>query len=107
MEHKGATIRTGVGGGVNALSVVNPPVRYYLKKLLREDVNESVFRISSITTPIRYTNLSATPSLPRRGAPTELTITPPDAIAAIRKRAGIMQPDTYLNGITDKNTSVS
>lgn len=112
-KYKGATIRTGVGGGVNALdSVVNSTrTGYYLKKLLREDVNanpSSVQDQQHYNTHIRYTEIflgyaeAANEAWGPDGGPHNYSAR--NVIAAIRKRAGIMQPDTYLNGITDKNT---
>lgn len=111
-RYKNATIRTGYGGGVNALdSVVNSTrTGYYLKKLLREDVNanpSSAQNQKHFNTHIRYTEIflsfaeAANEAWGPTGGPHGYTAK--EVIAAIRSRAGIAQPDNYLNSIVDKD----
>ena len=112
-KYKNTTIKTGVGGGVNAVdSVVNSTrTGYYLKKLLREDVNANPTSASDqkhFNTHIRYTEmfLNYAEAANETWGPvnSDYGYTAKDVIAAIRKRAGIKQPDTYLLSISDKET---
>jgi hypothetical protein len=109
--YQGVQIRTAVGGGVNALdSVVNSTrTGYYLKKLLREDVNANPTTATSqrhFNTHIRYTEifLNYAEAANEAWGPTQSPheYSAKDVIAAIRNRAGIQQPDIYLQAITDK-----
>jgi hypothetical protein len=107
------TITTGVGGGNNAKDSLSTSTRtgYYLKKLLREDVNMNP---SATTTKkhyevhMRYTELfliyaeAANEAYGPDGTGTS-GFSARQVIAAIRKRAGITQPDNYLNSITSKD----
>ncbi|MEL7588563.1 MAG: RagB/SusD family nutrient uptake outer membrane protein [Prolixibacteraceae bacterium] len=109
---KGATINTGAGGGDNAVDAVQKSTRtgYYLKKLLREDVNVNPNSTSDqkhFNTHIRYTELflnyaeAANEAWgPDAGGTNAFTAR--QVIAAIRKRAGITQPDLYLASVTGK-----
>lgn len=106
---KGVTINTGVGGGDDALDAINTSTRtgYYLRKLLREEVNANPAKPSDqqhYDTHIRYTELflnyaeAANEAWgPTSGGPNAYSAK--DVIAAIRKRAGISQPDNYLASI--------
>jgi hypothetical protein len=110
---KSTTIRTGVGGGVNAVDSVENSTRtgYYLRKLLREDVNADPAKPSDqkhFETHIRYTELflnyaeDAKEAWGPSGKATH-NYSAKDVIGAIRKRTGIKQPDNYLNSISDKD----
>jgi len=112
-KYKNTTINTGVGGGVNALDSVENSTRtgYYLKKLLREDVNADPSKPGDqkhFNTHMRYTELFLNYAEAANEAwgpsNSEHGYTAMNVIAAIRKRAGIRQPDTYLTTITDKET---
>ncbi|MBP1663174.1 MAG: hypothetical protein H6Q19_314 [Bacteroidetes bacterium] len=107
-------INTGKGGGVNAKDSLTTSTRtgYYLRKLIREDV---IFSADGSTTPkkhyavhMRYTELflnyaeAANEAWGPTGTGTVATYSAKDVIAAIRKRAGIAQPDNYLNSISTK-----
>lgn len=106
---KGQVIKTGVGGGVNAKDSVDTSTRtgYYLRKLLREDVNLSP---SSTNTQrhyevhMRYTELfliyaeAANEAWGPDGTGAN-AFSARDVIGAIRRRAGIAQPDDYLASI--------
>jgi hypothetical protein len=106
-------IKTGVGGGVNAKDSINNSTRtgYYLKKLLREDVNLNPV---SATTKyhyevyIRYTELfliyaEAANEAWGPDGKGSFVYSARDVIAALRKRAGISQPDAYLATVTTKD----
>ncbi|HBY53546.1 MAG TPA: RagB/SusD family nutrient uptake outer membrane protein [Marinilabiliales bacterium] len=107
-------INTGKGGGVNAKDSLTTSTRtgYYLRKLIREDV---VFSADGSTTPkkhyavhMRYTELfmnyaeAANEAWGPDGKGAIASYSAKDVIAAIRKRAGITQPDNYLNSISSK-----
>ena len=107
-------IKTSVGGGVNAKDSLTTSTRtgYYLRKLIREDI---VFSADGTATTkkhyavhIRYTELflnyaeAANEAWGPTGVGAVATYSAKDVIAAIRKRAGITQPDAYLNTITTK-----
>ncbi|WP_436415488.1 RagB/SusD family nutrient uptake outer membrane protein [Petrimonas sp.] len=113
-RYKNTTIRTGVGGGVNAVDSIDNSTRtgYYLKKLLREDVNANPSSPSDqkrFDTHIRYTEifLNYAEAANEAWGPTGTgpnSFSAKDVVAAIRRRAGIRQPDNYLNSINDKET---
>jgi hypothetical protein len=109
---KSTVINTGVGGGSNALDAGLTSTRtgYYLRKLLREEVNANPSASSSqqhFQTHIRYTELflnyaeAANEAWGPDGKGT-FTFSAKDVIGAIRKRAGITQPDSYLASIASK-----
>lgn len=111
-RYKNTTIRTAVGGGVNAVDSVTNSTRtgYYLKKLLREDVNAnpaSAANQKHFNTHIRYTELflnyaeAANEAWGPTGTGTH-GYSAKDVVSAIRQRAGIQQPDAYLATVTDK-----
>lgn len=105
-------ISTGVGGGSDAKDSIQTSTRtgYYMKKLLREDVNLNP--VSTTTQKhyevhMRYTEFflnyaeAANEAWGPDGKGT-FAFSPRDVLAAIRKRAGITQPDNYLASITSK-----
>lgn len=108
----GGNINTGIGGGIDRLDSIpqfSTTTGYYLKKLLRPDVrlNNDGSSVPQIhyAVYLRYTELALIhaeaaneiggPDLQING------ISARDVIAAIRQRAGISQPDAYLDGISD------
>jgi len=107
--YKSQSIKTGVGGGVNAKDSTENSTRtgYYMKKLLREDVN---LTSGSTTTKdhyevhMRYTELfliyaeAANEAWGPDGMGTN-GFSARDVIGAIRKRGGIAQPDNFLASI--------
>jgi len=108
----GKTLITGVGGGVDAKDSTENSTRtgYYLKKLLVEEVNLNP--VSPTTQKhydvhMRYTEFfliyaeAANEAWGPDGSGAA-GYSARDVIAAIRKRAGIAQPDNYLNSITTK-----
>lgn len=108
----GKTIYTGVGGGEDARDSISTSTRtgYYLKKLLREDVNlnpSSTNTKKHFEVHMRYTELflifaeAANEAWGPDGTGS-FSYSARDVIAAIRKRAGIAQPDAYLASITTK-----
>jgi len=110
---KSTTIKTNVGGGVDGLdaSLSSTRTGYYLKKHLREDVNVNPSSVSSqqhYNTHVRYTEIylnyaeAANEAWGPEGKGTA-AFSARDVIAAIRKRAGITQPDAYLATITGKD----
>jgi hypothetical protein len=95
--------------GVNVLPT-STRTGYYLRKLLREDVNANPSSASTqkhYPVHIRYTEMyldyaeAANEAYGPDGMGT-FTFSPRSVIAAIRKRAGITQPDNYLASITTK-----
>jgi hypothetical protein len=112
--YQGKVINTGIGGGVNAKDSLPTSSRtgYYLKKLLREDVifqsNGSTTNKKHYAVHMRYTEVflnyaeAANEAWGPTGKGTIATFSAKDVIAAIRKRAGINQPDNFLNSITTK-----
>ncbi len=109
---KSTVINTGVGGGNNAVDAIPTSTRtgYYLRKLLREEVNANPASLTSqqhFQTHIRNTELylnyaeAANEAWGPDGKGSN-AYSAKDVIAAIRKRAGITQPDNYLLSITDK-----
>lgn len=109
---RNTTINTGVGAGDDGLDALQNSTRtgYYLKKLLREDVNVNPVSTSDqkhFNTHIRYTELflnyaeAANEAWGPDGTGAQ-SYSARDVIAAIRKRAGITQPDAYLQSVTSK-----
>jgi hypothetical protein len=110
---KNTVINTGVGTGDNGLDAVQNSTRtgYYLKKLLREDVNANPSSVSNqkhFNTHIRYTELflnyaeAANEAWGPDAAGTN-GFSAKEVIAAIRKRAGIAQPDEYLASVSGQD----
>lgn len=110
---KSTTIQTGVGSGSNALDASQTATRtgYYLRKLLREEVNANPSSPSNqqhFQTHIRYTELylnyaeAANEAWGPDGKGTN-AFSAREVIAAIRKRAGITQPDNYLASVSGKD----
>jgi len=110
---KSTTIKTGIGGGVNAKDSISESTRtgYYMRKLLREDVNmdpNSTSTKNHYEVHMRYTELfliyaeAANEAWGPDGKGTN-GFSARDVIAAIRERAGITQPDNYLASITTKD----
>ncbi|MCL4484394.1 MAG: RagB/SusD family nutrient uptake outer membrane protein [Bacteroidetes bacterium] len=109
----GKAITTGVGGGNNAKDSIQTSTRtgYYLKKLLREDVNMNPVSTSTkkhYEVHMRFTELfliyaeAANEAYGPDGTGSN-GFSARNVIAAIRKRAGISQPDNYLISITTKD----
>lgn len=110
---KGITIKTGVGGAINARDSIQTSTRtgYYLRKLLREDVVMNPVSISTkkhYEVHMRYTELfliyaeAANEAYGPDGTGRS-GFSARQVIAAIRKRAGILQPDNYLSSISTKD----
>lgn len=108
---KGAII-TGVGGKENAKDSIPTSTRtgYYLKKLLVENVNLTPSAISQenhYEVHMRYTDIfliyaeAANEAWGPDGDQGGFGFTARDVIRTIRKRAGITQPDVYLDGINN------
>lgn len=108
----GKTIKTGLGGGNDAKDSIQTSTRtgYYLKKLLREDVNVNPASPSTkkhYEVHMRATELfliyaeAANEAWGPDGKGT-FSFSAREVIAAIRKRAGIAQPDNYLASISSK-----
>ncbi len=106
------TIYTGVGGRENAKDSISTSTRtgYYLKKLLREDVSLNPTATTTrkhYEVHMRYTELfliyaeAANEAWGPDGAGS-FSFSARDVIRAIRERAGIQQPDSYLSSITTK-----
>lgn len=105
-------IYTETGGGNDAVDKISTSTRtgYYMRKLLRDDVNLN----PTLTTDqnhysvhIRYTELflAYAEAANEVGGPDYKgtnSYSARDVIAAIRKRAGISQPDMYLMSINGK-----
>jgi starch-binding outer membrane protein, SusD/RagB family len=107
------TIYTKVGKTKDGLNSISTSTRtgYYLRKLLREDVNlnpTSTTQQKHYVSRIRYTELyldyaeAANEAWGPDGKETQ-GYTARDVIAAIRLRAGIKQPDSYLASISNKD----
>lgn len=107
-----STISTSNGSGDDAVGAIKTSTRtgYYMKKLLREDVNLNPAATTAQqhnTSKIRYTEIyliyaeAANEAWGPDGADPH-GFTAKDVITAIRKRAGIKQPDEYLNSINSK-----
>ncbi len=106
-----SVIYTQVGKTNDGLNAISTATRtgYYMRKLLREDVNLNPTNSTSQThyvPRIRYTEMfldyaeAANEAWGPDGKGTH-GYSARDVIAAIRKRAGITQPDTYLASITN------
>ncbi len=109
---KSTTILTGTDGGINAVDAIPTSTRtgYYLRKLLREEVNANPASLSTqqhFQTHIRNTEIflnyaeAANEAFGPIGKGTN-AYSAKEVIAAIRKRGGITQPDNYLTSISDK-----
>ena len=112
-SYGGDVIRTGLGGGINRLDSIpefSTTTGYYLKKLLQPDVKINSDGTTSgkrhANVYFRYTELFLilAEAANEIGGPDNAIkgISARDVIAAIRKRAGINQPDSYLASITSK-----
>lgn len=110
---RNTVINTGLNGGDNGIDALPTSTRtgYYLKKLLREDVNVNPSSPSNqkhFNTHLRYTELflnyaeAANEAWGPDGTGSH-AFSARDVIAAIRKRAGIAQPDNFLASIQDKD----
>jgi len=110
MGPSGSTISTEVGKTTDGLVSISTSTRtgYYMRKLLREDVNLSPSTTNTqkhYVPRIRYTELflsyaeAANEAWGPDGKGSH-AYSARDVIAAIRKRAGISQPDNYLASIT-------
>ncbi|AEV98774.1 RagB/SusD domain-containing protein [Niastella koreensis GR20-10] len=108
----GAVIYTRIGTSNDGLNAISTSTRtgFYLRKLLREDVNLNPASTNTqrhYVPYIRYTELflayaeAANEAWGPDGKGTH-PYSARDIIAAIRKRAGITQPDSYLLSITSK-----
>jgi hypothetical protein len=111
--YDGAEIVSGVGGGINRIdSIIEQSTRtgYYLKKLLRNDIrinnDGSVAEKKHINVYFRSTELYLilAEAANEIGGPDHSVsgISARDVIAAIRQRAGITQPDSYLASISSQ-----
>jgi hypothetical protein len=107
---KGATITTGVGGRENAKDSIPTSTRtgYYLKKHLVENVNLTPTGRTTeyhYNVYMRYTEFfliyaeAANEAWGPDSDPNGYGFTARDVIRAIRQRAGITQPDAYLNSL--------
>jgi hypothetical protein len=112
--YKGTVIRTGAGGGENAKDSIDRSTRtgYYLKKLLVEEVSLNPSGLSDqnhYEVYMRYTEIfliyaeAANEAWGPDGDNGGFGFTARDVVAAIRKRAGITQPDAYLASVTTKD----
>ena len=110
---KNVTINTSVDGGDDGLDVLQNSTRtgYYLRKLLREDANANPASPSDqrhFDTHIRYTELylnyaeAANEAWGPDGKGSH-GYSAREVIGAIRKRAGITQPDNYLASVGSKD----
>lgn len=108
----GKAIYTSENSGDDAVGKIKTSTRtgYYLRKLLREDVNlnpNSLQEKKHYAVHIRYTEIfliyaeAANEAWGPDGTGGH-AFSARDVIAAIRKRAGITQPDNYLASITTK-----
>lgn len=109
----GTNIITGVGGGVDRLDSVpekSTLTGYYLKKLLRPEVrindDGTVVQKLHFDVFFRYTELFLilAESANEIGGPDYkvASMSARDIIGALRRRAGITQPDVYLGTISSK-----
>ena len=109
----GATINTGLGGGINRIDSVlqkSTTTGYYLKKLLHPGVRLNSDGSSTdqvhFNVYFRYTELALilAEAANEIGGPDQQFegISARDVIAQIRSRAGITQPDAYLATINTK-----
>lgn len=110
---KSRTINTGIGLGLDCLESLPTSTRtgYYLKKLLREDVNvgTTVTLQRHIDPFIRYTEVflayaeAANEAYGPTGDPKGRGYHAKSIIKAIRERAGIEGSDSYLVSINNKD----
>ncbi len=107
----GGTINSGAGGGVDRTDSIpeqSTTTGYYLKKLLRADVriNDDGTKVQKkhFNVYFRYTELFLifAEAANEIGGPNHQLngMSAKDVIAAIRERAGIAQPDEYLQSIS-------
>jgi hypothetical protein len=112
--YKSTVINTGTGGGDDAVDAIPTSTRtgYYMKKLLREEVNANPAVSSTqqhFNTHIRYTEIflnyaeAANEAWGPDGTGPNATFTARQVIRAIRGRAGIPTADPYLASITTKD----
>ncbi|WP_243348370.1 RagB/SusD family nutrient uptake outer membrane protein [Parabacteroides sp. FAFU027] len=112
MGPSSSPIFTSVGKTDDGLNAIAKSTRtgYYMRKLLREDVNlnpSSTNTQKHYVARIRYTEIflsyaeAANEAWGPDGKGTH-NYSARDVIAAIRKRAGIKQPDSYLQSISTK-----
>jgi starch-binding outer membrane protein, SusD/RagB family len=105
--------KTGTGSTSDGLNVISTSTRtgYYMRKLLREDVNLSSTNTTTQTHYIprlRYTEIfldyaeAANEAWGPDGAGSH-SYSARQVIAAIRNRAGIVQPDSYLASISTQD----
>lgn len=110
-----STVYTQVGTSSDGLNAISTSTRtgYYMRKLLREDVNLNPTNTNTqvhYVPYIRYTELflayaeAANEAWGPDGKGTH-GYSARDVIAAIRQRAGITQPDSYLASIGSGNTA--
>nr|WP_321486944.1 RagB/SusD family nutrient uptake outer membrane protein [uncultured Draconibacterium sp.] len=107
-----SVIRTYVADDEDGIGVLATSTRtgYYMRKLLREDVNlnpANVINQKHYVTRIRYTELflAYAEAANEAWGPTGTGshgYSAKDVIAAIRQRAGIEEPDSYLSSISTK-----
>ncbi len=110
--YKNTKINTGVNAGNNGLNALVNSTRtgYYLKKLLREDANPNPSSTSDqqhVIMHIRHTELflNYAEAANEAWGPTGSAangFSAKEVIAAIRNRAGITQPDEYLESVNTK-----
>ena len=111
--YKNSIINTGLGGRENAKDSIDRSTRtgYYLKKLLVEQTNVGPIGASTenhYVVYFRYTDFfllyaeAANEAWGPDGDDGGFGFTAREVIGAIRQRAGITQPDTYLAGIDNK-----
>ncbi len=113
MGPNGSTIYTRIGGTDDGLNAISTSTRtgFYMRKLLREDVNLNPASTNTqrhYVPYIRYTELflayaeAANEAWGPDGKGSH-SYSAREVLAAIRKRAGIAQPDNFLNSITSKD----
>jgi hypothetical protein len=109
----GSVIHTQVGTSSDGLNAIATSTRtgYYMRKLLREDVNLDPTRTNTqvhYVPYIRYTEMfldyaeAANEAWGPDGRGSH-NYSARDVIAAIRQRAGIIQPDSYLASVNSTN----
>ncbi len=109
----GTTIMTSTNSGDDAVDFLKTSTRtgYYLRKLLREDINLNPTAMQGqkhYPVHIRYTEIyliyaeAANEAWGPDGTGSN-AFSARDIVAAIRTRAGITQPDNYLASINNKN----
>lgn len=113
MGPSASTIYTRIGTSDDGLNAIATSTRtgYYMRKLLREDVNLNPASTNTqrhYVPYIRYTEIflayaeAANEAWGPDGKGTH-SYSAREVLAAIRKRAGIAQPDNYLNSITSND----